>query len=74
MIDYAHSIYLETPPGIPTQLSPSGTSLENRYVHDSVARDLKRFAGEGLVEIVDEECTYTSGDRLIERIAFCRLR
>ena len=30
MIDYAHSIYLRTPPGVPTKLSRAGSSLENR--------------------------------------------
>lgn len=74
MIDYAHSIYLRTPPGVPTKLSRVGSSLENPFVYDSVARDLKRLALEGLVEIIDEKASGDGGERLIERIAFRRLR
>jgi hypothetical protein len=72
--DYAHSIYLRTPPGVPTKLSRVGSSLENPFVYDSVARDLKRLALEGLVEIIDEKTSGDGGEPLIERIAFLRLR
>ena len=49
------SIYLESELGVPTDLDAAGTALENPYVYDSVARDLKGMADEGLVKIVREQ-------------------
>jgi len=70
----ARSIFLEARPGVMTLLRPAGTSLENPYVYDSVARDLKAFAHSGLMRIeVEEECD-GSEQTLIARFAFTRLR
>ena len=69
-----HSIYLDSQPGELTELEAAGTGLENPYVYDSAARDLKRMAEKGLVRIVREQ-THREADReLIDRIAFARLR
>jgi len=68
------SIYLESELGVPTDLDAAGTALENPYVYDSAARDLKAMADEGLVKIVREQVRQGLGERLIERISFARLR
>ena len=68
------SLYLETPCGVATELDPAGTALENPYVYDSAARDLKAMADEGLVKIVREQARRGSRENLIGRITFARLR
>ena len=74
MTSLVHSIYLDSEPGVPTDLDPAGTALENPYVYDSAARDLKAMADAGLVKIVREKVRHGLSDRLIERITFTRLR
>ena len=71
---HARSIYLETEPGQLTELSPAGTTLENPYVYDRVAREIKAMADEGLVRIVREQISSDAAEPLIGRIAFARLR
>ncbi len=66
------SAYLDSAFGTETELGAAGTSLENPYVYDSAARELKAMAEAGLVEIVSER--YDAPNRLIERITFARLR
>jgi hypothetical protein len=68
------SIYLDSEPGVPTELESAGTALENPYVYDSAARELKSMAHEGLVEIVREQLRDGASEPLIGRIAFARLR
>jgi hypothetical protein len=68
------SIYLESRPGVPTLLRPAGTALENPYVYDSVARELKELASRGLVRIEAEEALDDSDEPLIARFTFTRLR
>lgn len=68
------SIYLASQPGELTELDPAGTGLENPYVYDSAARELKAMAAEGLVTIVREETRRAEGGDLIDRIAFERVR
>jgi hypothetical protein len=48
--------------------------LENPYVFDSVARDLKAMEGEGLLRIVDEQCRQGGSEAPIDRLSFVRLR
>jgi len=74
MSDLAGSIYLESSPGVPISLRPAGNALENAYVYDSVARDLKALAGQGLLRIDAEESRQLAADTVICRIAFTRLR
>ena len=68
------SIYLAADVGVPTEVEPAGSSLENPYVYDSVARDLKAMAGEGLLRIVDEHLREGRSDAPIDRLSFVRLR
>ncbi len=68
------SIYLAADVGVPTEVEPAGSSLENPYVYDSVARDLKAMAGEGLLRIVDEHLREGRSDAPIDRLRFVRLR
>ena len=68
------SIYLASHVGVPTEVEPAGTSLENPYVYDSVARDLKAMEGEGLLRIVDEHLREGRSDAPIDRLSFVRLR
>ena len=68
------SIYLESQPGELVELDPAGTGLENPYVYDSAARELKAMAAEGLVTIVREETRHDDERELIDRIAFSRVR
>lgn len=74
MRSLVESIYLECTPGVPAKLDAAGTSLENPYVYDSAARELKTMASKGLVRIVREECRTGSNDTLIQSITFARLR
>ena len=68
------SIYLASDVGVPTEVEPAGTSLENPYVYDSVARDLKAMEGECLLRIVDEHLREGRSDAPIDRLRFVRLR
>jgi len=68
------SIYVDSQLGEPTDLQPAGTGLENPYVYDSAARELKAMANRGLVRIVGEHVRTGSQESLIDRITFARLR
>lgn len=68
------SIYLESQPGELIELEPAGTGLENPYVYDSAARELKTMAEQGLVTIVREQTRRDADRELIDRIAFARVR
>ena len=74
MASLVHAIYLESQPGELTELDPAGTGLENPYVYDSAARELKEMAERGLVTIVHEQVRPTADQSLIDRIAFARVR
>jgi hypothetical protein len=74
MRSLVHAIYLDSEPGELTELDPAGTGLENPYVYDSAARELKAMAEQGLVTIVREETRRDSEQDLIDRIAFARVR
>jgi hypothetical protein len=74
MQSLVHAIYLDSAPGELTELDPAGTGLENPYVYDSVARELKAMAEQGLVTIVREQTRRDAEDDLIDRIAFARIR
>ena len=74
MDNLARSIYLESRLGERTLLRPAGNALENPYVYDSVARDIRELADRGLVRIEAEEESEASDESLISRLAFTRLR
>jgi len=75
MSTLVNSVYLDSEYGVPVELQHAGTSLENPYVYDSAARELKAMARSGLVEITHEELVSDPEDEpLIARIGFKRLR
>jgi hypothetical protein len=74
MSTFVQSTYLESEFGVPTDLEAAGTSLENPYVYDSAARELKSMADEGLVKILREQVSSGEQESLISRISFARLR
>lgn len=74
MSTIAHSIYLESQPGILWPLERAGSSLDNPFVYDAAAKDMKALAANGLVEIVDELKSLCSGEHLIGKMSFKRLR
>jgi hypothetical protein len=73
-MNLARSVFLESEIGAIEELPRSGTALENPFVFDAVANDLKRMAASGLVEIVDEHRTRAGSDTLIDSIRYRRLR
>ena len=74
MSTVVQNIYLDSEIGVPTDLIAAGTSLENPYVYDSVARELKSMANQGLVRITAESLATDAQEPLIERIRFERVR
>lgn len=65
--------YLDSEFGSLSELPSAGSHLENPYVYDSSAREIKAMAGDGLVKIVDER-HIAGSDGLIDRLTFTRLR
>ena len=65
------SIYLAADVGVATDVEAAGTTLENPYVYDSVARELKAMEREGLLRVLEER---SREEGSIERISFVRLR
>lgn len=70
----AKSVYLSSECGTLSELPNVGSSLENSYVYDSSANELKAMASEGLLRIVDEHRIGNSPEGLIDRLTFERLR
>ena len=74
MPNLVDSIYRDSEPGVLTELDAAGTTLENPYVYDSAARDLKAMADKGLVRIAKEQLRRGASGPLIAQISFERLR
>lgn len=74
MSNLIHSIYIDSAFGVPTDLEGPGTSLENPYVYDSAARELKAMADQGLVRILEEHRRPGFTEPLIGSIRFERVR
>ena len=70
----AQNAYLESEFGSVCELPSAGSSLENPYVYDASARELKAMASEGLVKIVAEQRSVDGVGGLIRRLTFQRLR
>lgn len=66
----ARTVYLDSQLGVDSELPRAGSALEHPLVYDDAAREIKRLADEGLVEIVDER----RRDSLIDRLCFRRIR
>ena len=74
MQDLVHTVYADSELGVIQELEAAGTTLENPYVYDSAARDLKSMADRGLVRIVHEQVHSGTPEPLIRTISFARLR
>lgn len=70
----AENVYLESQVGILSELPRAGTSLENPYVYDASARELKAMASQGLLKIVEERRGDSRSGELISRLSFERVR
>ena len=70
----AQSAYLDSEFGVLSELPSSGSPLENPYVYDASARELKVMASKGLLKIVDERRSDGGRGELISRLTFERLR
>ncbi len=68
----AESVYLDSEFGTLCELPSAGSSLENPYVYDSSAAELKAMASHGLVRIVEE--SRSPDGNLIRHLTFQRLR
>jgi len=74
MSTLARTIYLDSEFGVPRELEHAGSTLENPFVFDSVAQELKSMASQGLVEVVSERQVERANERLIDRFTFRRMR
>jgi hypothetical protein len=70
----ARHVYLDSECGTLSELPTVGSPLENPYVYDASARELKAMALEGLVKIVEERRHHEGLGGLISRLTFERLR
>ena len=74
MRTFVQSAYCDSQIGVPTELESAGTTLENPYVYDSAARELKSMAEQGLLKIVAEQLRPGFSEPLIGMIKFARMR
>ncbi|KPF45614.1 hypothetical protein IP87_05070 [beta proteobacterium AAP121] len=70
----AEKLVSAMPVGATSVLPRAGTTLENAYVYDAVARDLQLSAGRGELEITDQCVEDVGGEPLIRHLEFRRLR
>ena len=70
----AQSIYADSAFGVESELPRAGSALENPYVYDASARELKALAERGLIEVVDEQTRVVGDEDLIAHLRFKRLR
>jgi hypothetical protein len=70
----AQTFYMDSEFGVDQELPRAGFTLENPFVYDAVAKDMKAMADQGLVEIVDERVSASRQEPLVERLRFRRLR
>ena len=73
MTTIAERVYREATVGAIVTLPKFGTWLEDRYVFDAAAREVKEMAGLGRVKIVDERRDFPHDSALITDIAFIKL-
>lgn len=74
MLSIAESLLAHTPLGTTFELPRAGTTLENPYVYDAAAREIKEHASRGRVEIIDEVVTPMGAEQIVSRLVFRRLR
>lgn len=73
MITIVQRAYREATVGAIVSLPKSGTQLENRYVFDAAAREVRAMAEFGRVKIVDERRESQHDSVLITDISFIKL-
>lgn len=73
MTSIAQTFHARAPIGAVVELPAAGTWLENPYVYDAAARDIKALARSGCTEIVDERVAQIRGEPVTVRLAFRRL-
>lgn len=71
MLSLAQSLFLDSELRVEQDLPRAGSTLENPFVYDAVAREFKQMAQLGLVEIVQEQ---SGSDSLIESLRYRRVR
>jgi hypothetical protein len=69
----AQALFVESAFGVECELPRAGSSLENPYVYDASARELKAMAERGLIEVVQEQTRSLGDETLIRRFSFRRL-
>jgi hypothetical protein len=74
MPSLARAAYLDSSFGTTIDLPHADSTLENPFVYDDAARELKQFARQGLVEIVCERTVQHADEELIRHLSFKRLR
>ena len=70
----AVSAYLDSEFGVQQELPHAGSALENPFVFDASAKELKAMAAQGLIEILGEHTACNADELLIDRLSFRRLR
>jgi hypothetical protein len=70
----AQSVYLDSSFDTESELPRAGSSLENPFVYDASARELKALADRGLIEVTAEHVMRVGNEELIDRFSFRRLR
>jgi hypothetical protein len=73
MYTLAQSVYLDSTFGVEEELPHAGSALENPYVYDASARELKDMAARGLLKIVEERVSRRGEEALIDRLRFRRV-
>jgi hypothetical protein len=74
MISLARSVYLDSRFGVEEELPHAGSALENPFVFDAIAQEMKAMASEGLIEITGMHTRKNNDEPLIDRVVFRRLR
>jgi hypothetical protein len=70
----AQSVYVDSSFGVECELPSAGSALENPFVYDSSARELKAMAERGLIEVIKEQSHVLGDEKLIDHLSFRRLR
>jgi len=73
MLSLAQSLFLDSELRVEQELPHVGSALENPFVYDAVAREIKQMAQRGLVEIVQEHKSH-AGEPLIDSLRYRRVR
>lgn len=74
MSTLAQSIFMDSAFGVELELPHAGSALENPYVYDASARELKAMADRGLIEVIREQSRVVNNEALIGQISYRRLR